>query len=136
MYLDTLRKSSLAFYLAYQQCLEPSSPQSLLAVPGVVCVAFSIELGLKCLILRANGKAKKGNLKTHNLMDLFNELEKPIQEQIVKEVNVAMSDFTSALEAASNTFKDWRYVYEGKKDTHANTWFLSNMAKAVHKIIG
>ncbi len=92
-------------------------------------MAFSIELGLKMIILRAGGQSEG-----HNLSKLFNALAVPIQEQIVREIGVKMEEFTCSLEAVSTVFVDWRYIHE-KESAHLDFMFLSRMAKAIQKII-
>ena len=70
MNIDQAQHQSAAFYLAFQRCMEqrplPGGQIQFLGVPGVVCIAFSIELGFKTLILKSGGTPRG-----HNLNDLF-----------------------------------------------------------------
>lgn len=59
------KKTADSFWLAAarnleQRRLNPTQFQMLL-IPGVVCLAFSIELGLKAILLRTSGPPR-----THN----------------------------------------------------------------------
>ena len=133
MNLAQAQNSSTAFYLAYQRCLEqrplPNGQVQFLAVPAIVCAAFPIELGLKSLVLRAGGAASG-----HKLKELFGALEPPTQQLIIAAVGLARPEFDSSLEAASNTFVEWRYVYE-QESANANIEFLSKLSKATQNAI-
>lgn len=134
MNLDQARNSSKSFYLAFQRNMEqrPVSPGQvqLLVVPAVVCAAFSIELGLKALILQA-GKPASG----HKLAELFGKLDFPLQKTLVDGVGLDKAQFNVLLQAASNIFVEWRYLYE-KDSANANIEFLSKLAGAVQHAVG
>lgn len=134
MNLDQARNSSKSFYLAFQRNMEqrtvsPGQVQ-LLVVPAVVCAAFSIELGLKALLLQA-GKQASG----HKLAELFAKLESPMQQVLVEGVGLDKKQFSVSLEAASYIFVEWRYLYE-KDSANADIEFLSKLAGILQGAIG
>ncbi len=108
---EQAKNSSKAFYLAFLRCLEqrslPDGQVQFLAIPAIVCAAFSIELGLKFLVLQSGNEASG-----HKLKVLFDKLELPAQQLIVTKVGLPRQEFDANLETASNTFVEWRYVYE------------------------
>lgn len=79
-----------------------------LLVPIITNMAFSCELFLKAILKHDNNDTKK--TKTHNLKDLFNELQENIKSEIMKPYNE--EDFMAKLENISNLFMEWRYLYE------------------------
>lgn len=133
MNLEQAQNSSKAFYLAFQRCIEqrqlPNGQVQFLVVPGVVCVAFSIELGFKALVLRAGG-----SVSGHKLKELFNALEPSTQQIIFEAVDIERQKFESSLEAASNAFVEWRYIYE-QESANVDMEFLSKLAKATQDAI-
>ena len=96
-------------------------------VPAIVCIAFSIELGLKELA-RIEGK----NLRGHKLADLFNKLSSDRQARLVAAAGYTRGVFDLALREATDVFVDWRYVYE-EEHSEANLGFLQAFAGAVQK---
>ena len=100
-------------------------------MPAVVCVAFSIEIGFKALIL------KSGNTppSDHKLKSLFRLLELATQQAIRAKAGLDEAVFDSSLSAANKAFVEWRYVYEGAA-AQADLQFLSNLAKATQDILG
>ena len=102
----------------------PSQVQ-FLVVPAVVCGVFSIELGLKALLLRA-GAEPTG----HNLVKLFAQLEQSLQAAIVSSVALPDAAFHKELTSLANTFIEWRYIYE-RDHAHVNNQFVASLAGAV-----
>ena len=123
------KKSADAFWLAAARNLEqrrinPTQYQALL-IPGVVCLAFSIELGLKAMLL-SSGKPPK----THNLFKLFQLLPQPIQGEVVAACGAPREAFDASLGTAANTFEEWRYIYE-MENPNVDLAFMSALADAI-----
>ena len=90
-------------------------------------MAFSIELGIKAMILPAGAPPR-----THNLAKLFQALPSNIQDQIVAGCGAPRETFDAALCKAANSFEEWRYVYEMEKPT-IDLPFLSALADSVRE---
>jgi hypothetical protein len=95
-------------------------------VPGVVCVAFAIELGIKAIAL-AEGAQPKG----HELDKLFGTLSAPEQNAIKESLGLPDPDFQKELKAAAGAFVEWRYIYEATETVSANLAFLQSFSTAV-----
>jgi len=94
--------------------------------PSVVCMAFSVELFLKCLIL-----VEKGNFQpTHKIQELYLKLPMTSQKAISDKFDefIATSPTIRAMQAeypnissklddvlkvVNEAFVDWRYIFEG-----------------------
>ena len=124
------RDSSRAFHLAAERCNEkrplPGGQIEILAIPAIVCEAFSIELAFKALLIDA--------LKSHDLKKLFDGLEPALKEKIILATGMAEGIFYSSLEAAAKSFDEWRYVHE-KEALSASTEFLSKLANAAQQVL-
>jgi hypothetical protein len=106
-----------------QRRLSPTQFQSLL-IPGVVCLAFAVELGMKAMISR-NSAPKK----THDLSRLFSQLPQEVQEKLVAASGKPQVAFDNSLKAAATIFEDWRYVYE-LENPQVDLEFLTKLADA------
>lgn len=133
MNIAQAQNSSRAFYLAFQRCMEQrpllNGQVQFLVVPAVVCAAFSIELGLKAIVLRAGG-----SVSGHKLKELFGALEPPTQQLIFAAVGIERQEFDSSLEVASDAFVEWRYIHE-LESTNVDMEFLSKLSKATQDAI-
>ena len=123
------KKAADSFWLAASRSFEqrrinPTQFQMLL-IPGVVCLAFSIELGIKAIVLRTISPPK-----THNLGELFALLPGPIQNEIVLACQQPRDRFDVSLSAVASTFVDWRYVYD-MEQPKIDLQFLNLLADAV-----
>jgi hypothetical protein len=129
MNIDQAHNLTYAFLLASRRCMEnrplPNNRIEMLASPAVVCLAFSIEVGLKAIIL-SEGNTAFG----HKFVDLFEKVSLDAQSAIIKEVGRDKSSFEAALQAANNTFTDWRYIYESG-GANADIEFLVKLADAI-----
>lgn len=129
MNIEQAKHSARAFYLAFERCMEerPLSGGQIqsLAVPALVCAAFSVELGLKALLLR-----KGHEIKGHNLAELFGALDQATQTRIATETGLVDAEFASSLREAGDVFDEWRYIHEEKEAKVASPKFLSAMARA------
>jgi hypothetical protein len=101
----------------------------MLIVPGVVCLAFSIELGLKALA-EAEGAKSWG----HRFAELFNRLSPGLQQSLVGDTGLSRSAFSAELATATDTFVEWRYVHEQSRP-RANLQFLQAFARAIQKAL-
>lgn len=124
---------SRAFFVAAQRCMEQRSLSGgqleMPIVPAIVCIAFSIELGLKALA-QVEGRSLRG----HKLADLFNQLSPTQQAKLVAAAGYTRGVFDSALLEATDVFVDWRYVHE-QESPEANLGFLQAFAGAVQKAL-
>lgn len=123
------KKSADSFWLAAARSLEqrrinPTQLQMLL-IPGVVCSAFSIELGIKAILLRSGQPPK-----THNLVKLFAALPSAVQDQIILACGKPRKHFDAALSVAAELFEEWRYVYE-IENPEVDIGFLTQLTDAV-----
>lgn len=76
-------------------------------IPGVVCLAFAIELAIKSLLL-----AEKNQSGGHKLDELFGKLSSPAQAEIICQVGLNKHDFLAPMAAVANAFVNCRYIYE------------------------
>lgn len=121
-----------AFLEAFRRCdpeMDEYNP-SIMALPAIVCAAFSIEIGLKTL-LETCGKQVKG----HDLSLLFNSLPKHIQLQIIQGTCFSKQEFTEYLEQARSAFVEWRYIYESQKFKIVSVEFLRKFAEVLQLIV-
>ncbi|WP_129139611.1 hypothetical protein [Modicisalibacter coralii] len=130
MNVTQAKNSSRSFHLACQRTLEQRQTShgqvEILMVPGVVCAAFSIELGIKAIAL-GEGTQPTG----HKLDKLFGTLSAPEQDAIKESIGLPNTDFQKELEAAAGAFEEWRYIYEGTETVSANLQFLQRFSSAV-----
>lgn len=125
--------SSLGFFLAARRCSEERrlgpNQVEVLMIPRIVCEAFSVELGLKALLLNAR-RTGSG----HNLLTLFNQLEREVQDQLIALTPHPRAEFISELSGISSAFIQWRYVYEFPQ-LGINLLFLHEVAEGVQKLL-
>lgn len=123
------RSFSLASQRSDEQRQLPGGKVQWLAVPAIVCAAFSIELGLKALILRG-GNAAHG----HDLRRLFDALSEPVKLRITEACGDAGA-FDASLDAIAGSFNEWRYIYE-RDTTEIDAHFLRRLRDAVQLALG
>jgi hypothetical protein len=98
------------------------------AVAEVVNEAFCLELYLKCLLMLETGNKGHG----HKLKDLFDKLSQTNQAKVERYYNEDLgdlkmvtvqrrgktyaSDLNGVLQATSDSFVEWRYLFEEKMD--------------------
>jgi hypothetical protein len=128
--------AAVAFYQAGVRCEQPVwiSPTKVyhLSGPSVACLAFSIELYLKLVILLTQQRKARG----HKLLELFDELDLPTREIIVGSHMLAGDpDFVrESFETVSSDFELWRYAHEHEFIMTSPTT-LNDLAKALHKAV-
>jgi hypothetical protein len=109
------------------------SPTNPIGVALVVNGAFAVELALKRILEGASGSAVRG----HELRKLWNKLDPSVQSKITplvcSQIPLPMSRFDEYLDKCSNTFVDWRYMYE-KPDNFTNYLFLFHLANELSKL--
>lgn len=116
-----------AFWLAAARNFEKrrlnTEQFQVLIVPAVVCCAFSIELGIKAMLL-------PNPPKTHNLAKLFKQLSKEIQDQIVANCVSKGNCFDKSISSVADVFEKWRYIYESES-SEIDLVFLQSLSDAV-----
>lgn len=108
------------FYEAALRCLqsEPNSEggERSLMIPSIVNFAFACELYMKSRLMHITGK--NGREYGHRLEELFKALDDDFKTYIFleyqKELGTDQASVESDINAFSNAFESWRYVYEGK----------------------
>ena len=101
-------------------------------MPRVVNGAFSIEIGLKAILINQNITYER----EHNLVVLFNLLPENIQKVIWDWVSEKAPEYADEEKRnmefvlLSDAFKQWRYAYEGAVPAIEGR-FLSALANAV-----
>lgn len=129
---NSIKQLSSAFFLASERCLTEKNDgeicQSIILVPGIVCLAFSIELGLKA-ILALQDQPTKG----HNIFELFSKISPEKQLQIIERIGLGKDEFDIKLKKAADVFTQWRYVYEHEQ-VEASLGFLDNLARSVQNL--
>lgn len=133
MDINRVRASAHAFWLAASRNMEkrwinPTQYQMLL-VPGVVCSAFSIELGLKAIIMSSGNPPK-----THDLSKLFLLLPSSAQDDIVRKCGKPRDQFDKSLAAIANLFEEWRYIFE-TDEASLDNGFLDTFSNAVKSVV-
>ena len=98
--------------------------------PAIVCAAFSIEVGLKTLILREGGSPHG-----HEVATLFGKVSLPAQNAIRRRTALPDADFDRSLDAANKAFAEWRYVYESQSAS-SDIEFLGKLGRAIQDELG
>ena len=94
---------------AAQKCNEPKIENvgwsHHLLIPIITNMAFACELFLKAIL-----KCDNKEIRTHKLINLFDELQEDIKKEIIDSDNE--EDFKRKLYNVSNLFEEMRYLYE------------------------
>lgn len=108
-----------------------------LYIPWITIQAFSCELYLKSILIE-EGKAYN---KTHSLRKLFCTINGKKQTDILDRTKTAFLgkvhqnsesyNFCRLLRTISNSFEDWRYCIEEKKEIEINLTFLDCFSHAL-----
>ena len=102
-------------------------------IPAVVVLGITIELGFKALIF----KDKATLTKTHNLKNLFSELNNTYQDKIIKSTcdrnKITEEKFYEKIAKYSIAFVEWRYFFE--KSNEVDYAFLRALNIAVQEEI-
>ncbi len=119
--------------------------------PAIVCLAFSVELYLKDLHYVVRGKA----LRSHNILELFEELPEQIQQEIFAHDSISQNPFITRgdgfslkrftsdysafdgfidhIKAISKGFEKWRYSYESTSLQY-NNFFAEAFIEAMKSV--
>lgn len=122
-----------AFHEGALRCLAPrvmlNGFAQVAVAPGVTCLAFAAELYLKVLHT-ISGPTPHG----HRLQDLFEPLSQTqktsIEGRYERLTRRSATIFAEDLEAISNTFVLWRYVFE-RDETHLYVEHFQYFARAL-----
>ncbi|MBD2395075.1 hypothetical protein H6G11_12540 [Cyanobacterium aponinum FACHB-4101] len=107
---------------------------AIIAIPAQVAfLAFSIELGLKMLLIKSKTIQEP---RGHNLKDLFNKLPQDIKTTIRQNVINSMktldyAKFEEVLESNSSNFEKWRYFHESS-NLSCDKEFLGHLLVSIH----
>jgi HEPN domain-containing protein len=102
--------------------------------PNVVCLAFSLELYLKGLIIKLTGNSPK---KKHSLVDLFVLLPGKNKTSIIHNTEKYLGEsfsehsFMANITAISNAFVEWRYYLHEKGTASFLPKFGVSFARAI-----
>jgi hypothetical protein len=129
-----MKNSAISFWHGSTRCLEQrrNTPYNynMALIPGVVCMAFSIELGFKALL----SEAEKDVPQIHDLDKLFSKLEPREQKRIIELCGVEVQDFYPAIEAIAKVFIQWRYIYE-PDNAQLDVGFLQSLSDATYTVV-
>lgn len=98
--------------------------------PMMVNIAFACELFLKAIYIWDN--ACEESVRVHELKDLFELLDEPLQKRIIEETEI--KNWDKFIKDSSTAFKDWRYVYEKDKRFWGHSGCLFVLASVLDKI--
>jgi hypothetical protein len=127
--LSTSKDFYRGFELCYGNGLPANNGVKNAIVPAVVCLAFSIELGFKAILVGCN-KPSEG----HKFVELFNKLPAEIKTEIERLVVGDEDTFSCQLATVSNAFVEWRYIFEESGYISIDLEFLAKLHKAVTQI--
>ena len=109
------------FYEAYKRCFESKNQitdeyshecSSIVAIPGFVNGLFACELYFKILL-----KDKIKCMHTHNLKELFEELDSKSKEYLQSINNDSSYTLEDLLNQIGDGFKMWRYIFENESNS-------------------
>lgn len=125
-----------SYHEAAIRCSEPISPPGVTdrfyapLIAGVTLISFSCELYFKAISWRENQRP----LITHNLKTLFDNLDSDFQASLAaRYVDVSATQeiqIEEDLEKLSETFRDWRYIFEEPQSVRIDKLFF--LAKTLY----
>jgi hypothetical protein len=124
---------SQTFFRGYELChgnglpYESGKPNAI--IPSIVCLALSVELALKAILIGCNDSTRG-----HVLAYLFDKLPADIQAEVMHLTRVSPQEFPKQLSMASNTFVKWRYIYEQNGFHTVDKQFLVALHEAVDQV--
>lgn len=97
-------------------------------IASIILYAFSSELGLKALFLKAGMPIPR----KHDLKGLFDSLPNDMQKNIKVQIDQEgfEDDFETLIDKNKDAFIKWRYYYEGG-DKKADITFLRKLSLAI-----
>lgn len=117
------------FELCYGNGLPANNGVKGAIIPGIVCLAFSIELGLKAILVGC-GKLSDG----HKLKELYDKLPGEDKTKIERLTVDADGEFSAKLSYISNAFVEWRYIYEAPGYHSIDVGFMVRLHAAVSQV--
>ena len=105
--LSVARQFHRAFELCRGNGLTAADGKSNVDIPGVVNLAFAIELGLKASHFSYNDA-----VRGHRLDQLYYALPQLDQEFIAHHSSLGKDKIAADLPHVANAFQDWRYIHE------------------------
>ena len=134
MELQLLRNNASAFKKSAERSLEqrpsPNGQIEFFIVPGVVNLAFSIELYLKFLLAK-NETPSRG----HKLLALFDSLDSTIKQEIIDLTDYDKDEFESLLSKHTEAFVEWRYIHERNVSINVDIKFMRKLIDCVESIV-
>ena len=127
--LSTSKSFHRGFELCYGNGLPANNGVLNAIVPAVVCLAFSIELGFKAILVGCD-KPSEG----HKFVELFGLLPSEIQDEIERLVVGKDSGFEGSLTLVSNAFVEWRYIFEEPGYHSIDVEFLTKLHAVVTQV--
>lgn len=95
----------------------------------VLCLSFSLELYVKCLL-----EIRKKRVYGHRITDLFRLLDDKTKEGLcrlyalrTRTPSLTVEEFKQIMKAVDNIFVEWRYVHEKEFAEFINIQLLWNM---------
>jgi len=87
--------------------------------PLVTCLAFSLELYLKALLVKLTGECPRG----HDLKCLFGMFDEPVKRGIIQgccdiDPELNFDNVGKFIERIATGYVDWRYAYEEQSQTY------------------
>lgn len=130
---DVLVFQAKSFYNAYiaLEDIESTFDKPLLVAPMLVNGAFTVELGLKAILIKNNVRYQK----EHNLFLLFDSLPDVYKDEVLAYLIEKAPEYKDAkrfmdeLLLMSSAFEDWRYCFE-KSAPAVDARFVSAFANA------
>lgn len=114
--------------------LVPKEERKYIVPADFVCLAFSVEVGLKALLMLCDGEKACG----HELLELYNKLPLAHQKQVYSNVCSLTGSYSNEaifeqfLEKNSKAFVTWRYSYEQRhRQIEINPDFLLQLSTAI-----
>lgn len=98
-------------------------------IPGIVNLAFAIELALKASLLSYHRSVRE-----HQLKKLYEELPELDREFIRSNIPFDAARFEAGLEAVSDAFIEWRYIHEESGTKSISLEFLMHLWHASSKL--
>lgn len=117
------------FELCYGNGLTANNDVRNAIVSGIVCLAFSIELGFKAILV-----GRDSSSDGHNYTQLFAKLPDEIKTEIERLTVGDDSSFENQLETVSNAFIERRYIFEKPGNHKIDIEFLIKLHAAVTQI--
>ena len=121
---------SREFFRGYELCTRTGLPAEVgernAIIAGIVCLALSVELGLKAILL-----SKTARVEGHNLDELFARLPHTQQDRVSQSCGLEREVFASELRLVANAFVEWRYIHEERGTVRINNSFLLELSRAV-----